>query len=331
MTEFALEYLPGLKPFVAAELAQLGARVIALHEDEGRIAYRGARGRLLALRRVGAVYERLHFAIPRPKALLGDANFRRLAGRLRAVAAAQPEMTSFRLDAAGKDSPVFQRLAQALAAATGLAPSDEGALLMRVRPAEGGWEVLLRLTPRPLSARRWRVCNLPGGLNATVAVALNDLSAPQAGDRYLNAMCGSGTLLIERAAEAAAALIGVDISRAALRCAEANLKAAGLAQVQLLEADARALPFAAGSFDAITADLPWGDAVGSHAANAELYPALLAELARVAAPGARCVIFTHELKLFERCLAAQRRWQLRRSVRFFHGGHYPRAYRLDLR
>lgn len=328
----AVEYLPGLKSFVAQELSGIsGLKVLELHADRGYIAFRGEVTQLFRLRRVTALYDRLVFAIPRPKALLGDAHFRQLVSRIQIIQRRRPnEMTTFRLDAAGKGSSVFQRLSAALARATGLTPAADGALLMRVRPTQEGWEVLLRLTPRPLSARSWRVCNMAGGLNATIATAMNDLSAPQPTDRYLNAMCGSGTLLIERAAQPVQLLSGIDIAPAALACAQQNLHAAGLTQAILRQADATALPFPAQSFDVITADLPWGDAIGTHDDNARLYPALLSEIARVAAPKARSVILTHDIRLFERCLKAQQRWQLLETVRFFHGGHYPRAYRMQL-
>jgi tRNA (guanine6-N2)-methyltransferase len=328
----ALEYLPGLKPFVAQELKQFsGLKVLDLQHDTGMIQVQGGVTKLFKLRRVTALYDYLSFAIPRPKALLGDAHFRRLIGHIQGIQRRFPtELISFRLDAAGKDSGVFLRLSKALHQATGLIPDDDGALLIRIRPGGEGWEVLLRLTPRPLSARSWRVCNMAGGLNATIATAMNDLSQPQPTDRYLNAMCGSGTLLIERAAQPVQSLTGVDMSSDALTCAHDNLQAAKLSHVTTLQADATHLPYADTSFDVITADLPWGDAVGSHETNAQLYPAFLKEMARVAAPAARAIILTHEVRLFERCLNAQRHWHLAETMRFFHGGHYPRAYRLDL-
>ena len=76
-------------------------------------------------------------------------------------------------------------------------------------------------------------------------------------------------------------------------------------------------------------DPPWGDAVGTHRQNAVLYPAFLTECARVAAPGARLVLLTHEIRLLERTLQSQNVWGLEREFRVFHGGHYPRVYLLS--
>jgi len=331
--EFEVEVLEGLAPLASRELAAQGVRTLAGRGDGLRVAVARGPERLLSLRLASAVYRRLAFDVPRPKALLGDAHFRRVVEAVREVAAGA-SFRGLRFAAAGADSPVFLRLGRALAETTGLAfDRDRGELLLRVRRAEpgAGWEVLVRLTPRPLSARAWRVCNRPGGLNATLAVAMNRLAAGGPGDRYLNLMCGSGTLLVERFLDGPAAeLVGVDNDAGAVRCARENLQAAGASDAcRLIEADALAAPLPEGSFDVITADLPWGDAVGSHQGNRLLHPAVLEAAARLAAPGARLVLLTHELRLFREVLREQRRWRVRRELKVAHGGHFPHVYVLE--
>jgi tRNA (guanine6-N2)-methyltransferase len=323
-----VEFLPGLESFVEAELKNHGVQNIQQRNKEIlRFVYKNDVTKLFSLRRAVALYEVLEFSIPRPKALLGDEHLRRLVQAIEAVRALHQNNTfaSFRFSAAGRDSSVFQTLAETLSQRLQL-PYDakEGNLLLIVRPSEKGWDVAIRLTPRPLSARSWRTCNLEGGLNATLAVVMNDLAEVKPTDRYLNAMCGSGTLLIEM--RKAARLVGVDISKKALACAEKNVTASGITKIELLEADATQLPFAENSFDVVTADVPWGDAVGSHEGNAKLYPAFLQEMARVTTPSARLVVLTHELKLFEKILAAF--WHIKAQHRVFHGGHYPNIYLL---
>ncbi|CAN5517690.1 class I SAM-dependent RNA methyltransferase [soil metagenome] len=332
---FEAQVLDGLKPFAERELARLRNLSLGASADPEAVHFRyaGPWARLAELRTVVAVYLVERFDVPRPKALLGHQHLRRLLGRILELRAAAP-FGSFRLSAAGRDTEVYSRLTAALGEGSGLAhDADEGDLLLRVRPtmssgggSGNGWEVLLRLTPRPLSARRERVCNLEGGLNATVAAAMLACAPARPGDRVLNLMCGSGTLLIERHAQTPAArLVGVDLNPKALDCARENLAAAG-ASAELLKGDATALPFAPGSFDLVLTDPPWGDQVGSHEANTELYPALLAEAARVAAPGATFVLLSHEIRLLERVLTGQRAWHLEASHRVYHGGHYPRLY-----
>lgn len=323
-----------MAPFATAELRALGAKLLRKSDDALLFEHHGSRRELLSLRRCVAVFVVIGFDLPRPKALLGHAHLSRLIAAVGDVRREAPAgaYQGFRFGAAGSDSPAFRRLAEALSAASGLPERADGDLLLRVRPgSRGGWEVLLRLTPRPLSARDWRVCNRPGGLNATVAVAAHDMLRTAATDRYLNLMCGSGTLLIERGlAGRWSRGVGVDLDPEALACAKANLAGAGLAaRAELLPADATALPFESASFDRLSADLPWGDAVGRHRDNSELYPRFLTESARVASKGARMVAITHELRLFEAAVAGQSGWRAANTVRVFHGGHRPGLYLLE--
>lgn len=328
---YAVDVEEGLEAVASEELAALGARV-APSRGGLLVDLDGAPGRLLSLRTVGAVHRRLVFEVPRPKALLGSESFRRLQASVEDVLklkAAGP-FEGLRIAAAGAESSVLRRLGAALADAVGL-PVDQvaGDLVLRVTPADGGgWEVLVRLTPRPLSTRPWRVCNLPGGVNATVAVAMNKMVGESPGDSYLNLMCGSGTLLIERALSAtlAARSLGVDISAAALRCARENWAAAGTRHseqvIEWLQADIRGLDLG-GGYTAITADAPWGDAVGEHVTNRELHSELLACAARAAAPQARFALLSHEVRIARQVIADSRDWRLERELRVSHGGHKP--------
>ena len=326
--EYELEVLPGLEGFALAELRELpGVRL-----SEGlRFGFTGGARALKRLRSAVAVYVLEHFEVPRPKALLGHAHLTRLLALVREVTA-NDTFHSFRFGAAGGDSAVFARLALEIARGSGLDHDPaEGELLLRFRRAGAGWDVLARLTPRPLSARAWRRCNLAGGLNATLASAMLRLGGVRASDRVFNPMAGSGTLLIERAALGPAErLAGADLDAGALRCARENVLASGHADIELVELDVTrpgAVPERA--FDLIVADLPWGDAVGDHAANAELYPAFLKAMGRAASARARMVVLTHDVRLFETLLAEQRTWKGRESLRVFHGGHHPRMYLLN--
>jgi 23S rRNA G2445 N2-methylase RlmL len=182
------------------------------------------------------------------------------------------------------------------------------------RPLDGGpgWEGLVRLGRRPLSARPWRVCDRPGALDASVVAVMVALAGPAAGHRVLNVACGSGTLLVERLLRApATAAVGVDVDPAALACARANLAAAGCAgRAALVRADAGRLPLAAATVDELVCDLPFGMVVGTPRDNERLYPRLLAEAARVAAPRARLVAITASRRLFERLAGDAPAWRL---------------------
>lgn len=286
----------------------------------------------LGLKTVQSVYLVRRFDIPRPKALLGDEHFRALLDMNETVRRLSPgAYQTFYLNAAGSESSVMQRIRDELAARTGLnAATEEGDLLIRLRhPPDGeGWEALVRLSPRPLATRQWRVCNREGALNATVAHAMALLTEPKPDDVYLNLACGSGTLLIERvAADVVQSAIGYDHDESALECARRNVAASGYGQfIKLNRGDVRELPLPDQSVDAICGDLPFGHLSGSHEYNLDLYPPLLREAARVAKPGARCVLITHEVRLMESLLAESGQWETEQVIRVALGGLYPRIF-----
>ncbi|MDE0610875.1 MAG: methyltransferase domain-containing protein [Anaerolineaceae bacterium] len=338
------EVVAGLKEQAASELrTRFGSDVRLLRKartDELPFHFHGELAALGAIGKSNVINVVQHFDIPRPAAFLGHQHLTRLLRQIDVVRSLQESgsFRSFRISAAGRDSAVMQRLKEAIARQTGLVYDDrEGDLLLRIRKADlhrNGWELLTRLTPRPLSARAWRVCNLPGALNATIAAAMVEMTHPQPDDRFFNLMCGSGTLLVERLLRAPLlAAAGCDTDPHALRCAADNLRASGAAeQAQLFPMDATQLQLPDAGIDVLCADLPWGQLLGSHENNLTLYPLVLAEAARVAAPGARAVFITHEIRLMERVLRdCADRWTIQREVRVFQGGLHPRIYLLARR
>ena len=336
------EVVTGLKPYAEDELRhRFGAAAQVRRKDKPEeipFGYSGDLRALLDLRRSTAVYLVEHFPIPRPLALLGHQHFTTLTRQINTVRSLHPAgaFKTFRISAAGGQSSVFQRLRDEIATATALRyQDDEADLLLRVRKADvhaDGWEVLARLSPRPLSARAWRVCDMEGALNATIASAMVEMTQPRPDDRVFNPMCGSGTLLVERLLHSPAEAVGgCDTDLIALRCATANLTASGHAKdADVFEMDAANLQLPDACLDVVMADLPWGQLVGSHEVNRTLYPLVLAEAARVTVVGGRAVFITHEIRLIEQVLRdLSHVWQVQHSLRVFQGGLHPRIYLLE--
>lgn len=333
------EVVTGLKAYAAAELyRRFGDSVRVLDKakpEEIPFHFSGSLSDLSALTQSASVYLMQHYDIPRPQALLGHQHMTLLLKHISTVRSMHPAGTfrTFRIAAAGSHSSVFQRIKDEIASATGLMPNeDEADLLLRVRKADvygSGWEVLLRLTPRPLATRAWRVCNMEGALNATIASAMIEMTEPRPDDRVFNPMCGSGTLLVERLLRGPVDVIGgCDQDPIALRCATENLLAAGFVKdADLFQMDVADLPLPDACIDMVCADLPWGQLTGSHEANRELYPQVLREAARIAAPGARAVFITHEIRLMENVLReCAHLWRVQQEVKVFQGGLHPRIY-----
>lgn len=335
------DVLSGLKPFACQEIKnRYHSQVVWYPSDDPAsiyFRYTGSLHELFSLRTVVAIYLVRQFPIPRPRALLGHQHYQLLLQSIKEVRLlhAPEAFGGLRISAAGENSSVFSQLKTQLSRDTGLPASEEGDLLIRVYPISSvspGWEVLIRLTPRPLSTRHWRVFNMQGALNATVAAAMIELAHPSPDDRLLNLMCGSGTLLVERLQRCPAAIAaGCDTNTEALRGAQLNLERGGVAGCALLFAsDATGLPFLPGTFTVLCADVPWGQLTGSHEANKTLYPQLLSEATRLAASNARFILLTHEIALFEAVLKQfSHVWQVQEVVKIFQGGLHPRIYVLQ--
>ena len=312
---YEVELVTGLERFVDDELANtLGRRAYRLtgYPRDGRMSFRysGPVQRLMDLQTAAAVHLVERFDVPRPKALLGHRHFTRLVTSIKAILDLHPQETfkTFRVSAAGSESTTMRRLRSEIAAATHLdEQTDDAHLLLSLRRSTpgGGWEVLVRLTPMPLSARPWRVCNRSDALNATVAHAMVTLPGHSDHDRFLNLGCGSGTLLIERlAAGPAASVTGLDIDPEAIACTERNLIAAGTHQaVDLILGDINSPPLPDASFDTAVADLPFGMLANTDTGLDKLYQSALRETARLVVKDGAFTVITARRRLFEDTLA----------------------------
>ncbi|WP_448630846.1 methyltransferase domain-containing protein [Cellulomonas soli] len=345
------------------------AQPVRGREDALVVEHRGPLTDVLALRTAVAAFVSLHFDVPRPRSLTSGDHLARIVEAVYASLRARGSST-FRFEAAGRDSVAFTKLAAAITEATGLRYDDtNGELVLKVRrgvaprgdtgrrdagrPAargsgahprstgstgsaaevDPGWDVLVRIGPRPLSARAWRVRDYPGAANATIAAAMSRLGGLREEDTVLNLMSGSGTLLIERLlAGPAARAVGVDVDPDSTAMATENAAAAGLARrTTWVTADVRSLPPELdGPFDLVLADPPWGTLHGSHSSAVEVHTGLLHAAYDRTAPGSRLVVLTHEITVMEKVLRDQAaRWTIRTEQKVYAKGHHPRIYVLD--
>lgn len=337
-----LLFLPGLDDVVHDEVTEQlpGVRRIRAAPDRNdsfAVSMTGPLKALLRLRTIVAPFLVLSFPVPRPKSLLSGEYFPAIVEAIREVGRLNPSNPpkGLRIEAAGRDSTVLRNLAHQLAQATGLRHDDEhGECVLRLRrtPGQDGWDVLVRLSTLPLSARPWRAEGYHAAVNATVAAAMVRLSKPTISDRVANLMCGSGTILVERLlAGPARVAVGIDIASEAISVAKANVLAAGLAgRVALLTGDIGQDDWlGSGPYDCIYADPPWGDKSGKHSENEDLHLMLLERAYAGAAEGARLLVLTHEIRIMERCLRrASALWRLESETRVFQKGHHPRIYML---
>ena len=285
-----------------------------------------------------AVFKLLYFKVPHPLNIIQGLHLTRLIGSIQAICEGGRgegyRFKSFRVGAAGSQSSVFEEIKGVIAHRTGLVNDEQdGEMSIRFRRsrlAGFGWDVLIRLTPRPLSARAWRVENMPGALNSTIAAAMVLSTRPKVSDVFLNLMCGSGTILAERAAMCGVQrLIGVDNSSRAIEKARKNLAHLPAPPVLLNEGvDELSLPDQ--SVDVICSDLPWGRLIGKRAALRDVYFEALQQVTRVCVPGGRYSVLTQEIQLFEDILKNfTKYWALDTSFRVKQSEYKPKLYVLN--
>lgn len=317
---------PGLEQIVFTELRELfpSAQVEVTSRDAIRVTS-AAVGEAVRARTVIAAFVERSFVFARPTGLLGHEALTMVADDALLAVNLGEAATSFRVTAAGMNTPVFKRWIAALGEATGLAHDPvTGDVVIRVlRHPLTGWRVLTRLTARPLSSRPWRVPGFQGALDASVAAAMVRAASPQQDELFLDPTCGSGTTLIEHLwMNPGTAAVGCDINSAALASATVNASSAGV-DITLLQADAQRLPLRDESVGVVCANLPWGHQFGSADQNDRLYQGVLSASARVGTEDCRIVVLTHAIRQFEAALAKQSTWQTHQRHQVTLRGHHP--------
>ena len=159
----------------------------------------------------------------------------------------------------------------------------------------------IRLTDRTTRHRFNKPVKLKAALRPSVAAAMIHLTQPGDDDLFLDPMCGSGTLLMERRyAGAYAQMIAGDVIRDHVWAARQNVKALRKeppTAFGTLHANATKLPLATGSITRVATNLPFGKQIGSPKAVKKLYPAFFKELERVLGGNGRAVILSSEYEL----------------------------------
>jgi tRNA (guanine6-N2)-methyltransferase len=177
-----------------------------------------------------------------------------------------------------------------------------------------------------LTQRFGELLRTPASTNPVVAAVMVRLAKIEPGQTVVDPFCGAGTLLVYAAEMARPGrLLGLDAQARWLRMAAGNLARRGH-EGGLVRADAAHLPVGTGAADRVVANLPFGKRVGSHRVNADLYPAALAEIARVLPGGGRAVLLTDDKRLFRETVQRTRLVRVVKEIMLARGGLHPSAY-----
>lgn len=283
--------LPGLEHVLADEIRRSIADARCSCIDRGKVYFHsnGPAEGLMVLRTADNLYRQLHrfevgphkihlAAIEREIARFVDPReFPPFLGRIR-----------YKVNASRTGKHTYSRYDAAEAAERGIARLDS-----RLRPdPTGGHEMefrldvhhddavfAVRLTDASFRYRTAQRTFTRAALRPTVAHALVWLSNPEATDVFVDACCGSGTILAERLAYPYRQINGGDLSEKAVEASVENVGCHD--RLRIRHWDARRLPIDSGYVDKVVTNLPFGRQISANEDIPGLYYDVFHEAQRV--------------------------------------------------
>jgi 23S rRNA G2445 N2-methylase RlmL len=172
---------------------------------------------------------------------------------------------------------------------TGVAPSVEVDLSVRVfLPGEHA-VAAVRLASRPLHRRAYKLDTGPGTLHPPVAAALARLAGAEQAEQFVDPFCGDGTIAIEAALMfPGATVLAGDADPERVANARRNVSRAGVA-IDVQQADAAETWWPAGTRSVAT-NPPWNRVVDARGGLARDFDRFFRRLPETLAPDARVAL-----------------------------------------
>ncbi|MFH1455166.1 MAG: hypothetical protein ABIF22_02515 [bacterium] len=296
-----LTFIEGLKDIVANEIKEKTAfNVISVKTDEVYVNYNENYDDLLNLRSVGYVSiisENPEFNptyISKHKSILGNLINEVLRNKSRIF-------KTFKISCAGSDSPEVKDIIKYIESEYMLEQNLEADLKINIAKIDDTWEIGVQATKRPLSVRDYKIRNMSGAMDSTIAYSLNSLCGIENKKSYLNIFSGSATLLIEAGLSSnnLDTLVGFDNNKTHLSMAYQNIRKAGLIKkIRLYEKDIYNFSDI-GKFEVIVADLPFGMVISKNEDLNKLYKSFVDYSAKALDIGGTLGVYTSETELFK--------------------------------
>ncbi|OQX71478.1 hypothetical protein B6D52_01370 [Candidatus Parcubacteria bacterium 4484_255] len=206
---------------------------------------------------------------------------------------------TFKITCAGSNSPEVRSIAKYIQETYRITEEENSDLKLHIIKTDRTWEIGAQTTPRPLSLRDYKIKNMSGAMNPTIAYAMNSFCNLNNANSYLNIFSGSATLLIEAGQyyPELKQLVGFDNNKKNISLAMQNIKKAGLIKkIQLKEKDIFDKPDL-GKFDVITSDLPFGMVMSKYEKLEDLYRCFVEYCQKTINREGKLVIYTskHEM------------------------------------
>ena len=303
--EIKLAFIMGLREVVLNEISRLASlRVI---KEEGDYIYLDFVQNLAAIKRLRSV-SRAYIVMQNSKySPFYIFNHKSILGNLIEIIinGNKDKFKTFKITCAGSDSPRVRGIAEYIQRMYGLIEKEESDMKIHIiKKLDEIWEIGVQITSRPLSSRDYKVKNMSGAMDSTIAYAVNSLCELENVDSYLNIFSGSATLLIEASQcyPNLKQLIGFDNNKKSISLAIQNIKKAGLIKkIQLKERNIFDKPDL-GKFDVITSDLPFGMVISKNEDLENLYQCFIEYCQKTLSPGGKLVVYTSKYEILKKII-----------------------------
>lgn len=297
-----LSYVTGLKSVVLRELKEINIKTIGEDTDSVFIVFSEENVRKAKkLRSVARAYLIAQNDSYHP---IYISNHKSILSSLVDIVVKYDNFKTFKISCAGSDSPEVRSTVRHIQDIYKMEESDEADLKIHIIKPEDIWEIGVQITPRPLSVRDYKIINMSGAMDPTIAYAVNSFCKLDSASSYLNVFSGSATLLIEAAQcyPNLKELMGFDNNKKHLSLSIQNIRRAGLIKrVQVKGADIFDRPDF-GTFDAIVSDLPFGMSIAKNEDLEKLYLTFIQYCEETLNNSGRLVIYTSKHEIIESIL-----------------------------
>lgn len=300
-----LNFILGLKKIVLSEIKKSGLVLIdaeKAEDSDGENIYLEYKQNLEAIKKLHSVQKAFLTLTDKQLTPLYISKHKSVLGNVikEVIEDSPEEFKTFKIICAGSDSNEVRSIARYVESEFSVSESEESDLKIYIIKLKDVWELGVQITSRPLSQRDYRVRNMEGAMDSTIAYSANLLAGLENKDSYLNIFSGSGTLLIEAALDCPniKKLIGFDNDKEHISLAIQNIRKAGLLKnISLKEADIFDAPDF-GTFDVITSDLPFGMLISKGDDLNKLYEQFIFCCEKTLKADGMLIVYTNETELF---------------------------------
>jgi 23S rRNA G2445 N2-methylase RlmL len=297
-------YISGLESVVIDELEKNNFLVINRNDDSVLTEFKSDLiDKVKKLRSVSKAYLVLQDSVFNPSYI---SNHKSILNSLIDIVLKNDTFKTFKISCAGADSPEVRGIARYIEDTYKIVESESADLKIHIVKLGNLWEIGVQITALPLSVRDYKVMNMSGAMDPTIAYTVNHFADLSSTESYLNIFSGSATLLIEAAQcyESLNKLVGFDNDKKHLSLSIQNIKKAGfIKRIEIKEADIFDNPDF-GKFDVVVSDLPFGMSISKGDDIEGLYKFFVKYSESTLNPGGKLIVYTAEHELFENVVSS---------------------------